>query len=433
MSLPLFAGVDFGTTNSAVAFSDGTTRPRLIEMANGDQTLRSILYFDAEERDKRRRPQAYVGQTAIDAALDPIFEGRLIQSIKSYLTHSAFGSTSIYGVRMALSDLVAYIIAELRTQALQQIGQFEGPIVAGRPAEFVGSAEAGAEDLALTRLRDAYRFAGFGEVEFEFEPVAAAYAYATRLNHDELVLIADFGGGTSDFCLLNVGPSLRESAAQQDAIIAVDGVGIAGDAFDARIVEHCISPQLGRGSNYLAPSGKSLPMPNWVYDQLKAWHKLSFINTPRTHKILDEVIGGSADASAIVALKKLIHDNLGFHLYRAVEKTKHALSAEAETEFAFQIGPTRLNQRVRRAEFEEWIAPELKEIASCVERTLEKSNLAFADVDRVFMTGGSSFIPAVRAIFADRFGKEKLQGGEELTSVANGLALVAYDRYGRAA
>ncbi|TNE42552.1 MAG: Hsp70 family protein [Alphaproteobacteria bacterium] len=433
MSHPLYAGIDFGTTNSAVAFSDGTAKPRLIEMADGEQTLRSILFFDAEERDARRRPRSYVGQDAINVALDPIFEGRLIQSIKSYLTHSAFGSTSIFGVRMALPDLVAYIIAEMRNRAVQQMGDFDGPIVAGRPAEFVGSGEEGAEDLALTRLRDAYRFAGFGEVEFEFEPVAAAYAYATRLDRDELVLIADFGGGTSDFCLLNVGPSLRESAAQRDAIIAVDGVGIAGDAFDARIVERCISPQLGRGTDYLAPSGKSLPMPNWIYDQLKAWHKLSFINTPRTHNILDEVISGSAEASSIVALKKLIQDNLGFHLYRAVEKAKHQLSSEYETDFTFDIGPTRLHQCIKRVEFEEWIAPELAEISTCVERTLAKSNLSFADVDRVFMTGGSSFIPAVRQIFAERFGEEKLRGGEELTSVANGLALVAYDRFGRGA
>jgi len=141
------------------------------------------------------------------------------------------------------------------------------------------------------------------------------------------------------------------------------------------------------------------------------------------------VISGSSQAEPIVALQKLIHDNLGFHLYRAVEKAKHELSGKTTTEFTFDIGPTRLHQNIRRGEFEEWIAPELGEIATCVERTLEKSNLTYDQVDRVFMTGGSSFIPAVRQIFADRFGSDKLQGGEELTSVANGLALVAHDRF----
>lgn len=432
MTDPIFAGVDFGTTNSAVAITDRAGKPHLIPMDNNDHTLRSILFFDSEERDERRRPKGFVGQAAIDVALDPLFEGRLIQSIKSYLTNAAFSGTSIFGSRMALSDLVSFIIAELKHKTEAQTGTINGPIVAGRPAEFVGTSEKGAEDLALTRLRDAYRFAGLGEVEFEFEPVAAAYAYATRLDHDELVLIADFGGGTSDFCLLNVGPSIRENAAQQDAIIAVDGVGIAGDAFDARIVEHCISPQLGKGTDYLAPSGKKLPMPNWVYDQLKAWHKLSFINTPRTHNILEEVIEGSAKPDPLRALQKLIKENLGFHLYRAVEQAKHELSHAASSNLVFDVGPIRLQQNISRSEFEEWISRELEQIAGCADRTLEKSNHTFEQVDRVFMTGGSSFIPSVRQIFVDRFGADKLQGGQELTSVANGLALVAYDRYGRA-
>jgi hypothetical chaperone protein len=421
----IYAGVDFGTTNSAMATADQNGNSSLIPMNEIDHTLRSILFFDSEEINAKRKPRSYVGEEAIKVALDPIFEGRLVQSIKSYLANSGFAGTSIFGSRFALSDMISLIIEELRTRAEAQV------IVAGRPAEFVGTSEKGAEDLALTRLRDAYRFAGFGEVEFEFEPVAAAYAYASRLDHDELVLIADFGGGTSDFCLLNVGPSIREKSAQQDAIIAVDGVGIAGDAFDARIVEHCISPNLGRGTNYTAPSGKQLPMPNWVYDQLKAWHKLSFINTPRTHNILDEVIAGSANPNPLQALQKLISHNLGFQLYQSVEKAKHDLSKSAQTDLIYDVGPMRLQETIHRETFESWIEPELSKIAECADQTLAKSNHTFEQVDRVFMTGGSSFIPSVRKIFADRFGTEKLQGGQELTSVANGLALVAYDRYGR--
>lgn len=435
MSKSAFVGIDFGTTNSAVAVAHGDGRCELMAMApmdrGGEQTFRSILFFDSEGRGPDRKPLCYSGQAAIDIALDPTYDGRLVQSIKSYLANSSFSGTSIFGSRYALADLVALVLSQLIANTKAQIGDIHGPVVAGRPAEFVGAGQPGAEDLALTRLRDAYRFAGLSDVEFEFEPVAAAYSYASGLTKDERLLIADFGGGTSDFCLLTVGPSIRERAAQQEAIIAVDGIAVAGDAFDARLVEHCVAPRLGRGSDYLAPSGKSLPMPNWVYDQLKAWHKLSFINNPCTHAILDEVVVGSSDPSAIKALKELIAENLGFRLYRAVEHAKHTLSSAPQAVLSFDVGSLQIRQTVNRQDFEQWINPEPTSIADCVDRTLANSNHTYDQVDRIFMTGGSSFLPSVRKIFEDRFGSDKISGGKELTSVANGLALVAQDRYGK--
>lgn len=432
MSRTPFIGVDFGTTNSAVALAAPGEEARLARLsADGDPTFRSILFFDADERGPDRKPLCYVGDRAINVALDPLFEGRLVQSIKSYLANAGFRGTSIFGTRYALSDLVSLILRQLaRSLEAEGVAPDAGPIVAGRPARFVGHEVSDGEDLALTRLRDAYRFSGFGEVEFEFEPVAAAYRYATRLDEDELVLIADFGGGTSDFCLLTVGPSLRNKAAEENAIIAVDGVGLAGDAFDARIVEHVISERLGKGSLYEAPSGKSLPMPAWIYDQLKAWHRLSFLNAPKTHQILDEVIDGAEDPSPIMALKTLITDNLGFQLYTAVEKTKHDLSFHEETSLDFTVDPITIKAPVRRADFNTWIAPELQKISDCVDGLLKSTNHTYEQIDRVFMTGGTAFVPAVRDIFARRFGQEKLRGGEELTSVASGLALVARDRFG---
>jgi hypothetical chaperone protein len=432
MTDPVYVGVDFGTTNSAVAIAGADQASKLVALTrDGEATFRSILFFDADERGVDRKPLAYVGDHAIEVALDPLFEGRLIQSIKSYLANSGFHGTAIHGSRYALSDLVSIILRRLKegTQLALQ-GAAHGPVVAGRPARFVGHEEENGEDLALTRLRDAYRFSGFGEVEFEFEPVAAAYSYAARLDHDELVLIADFGGGTSDFCLLTVGPSLRAKAVDENAIIAVDGVGLAGDAFDARIVENVIAERLGRGLVYTAPSGKALPMPGWIYEQLKAWHRLSFINSPKTHAILDEVIEGALDPAPIQALQNLVRNNFGFQLYQSVERVKHALSFEEESNLQFSIAPLELDVPIKRQDFESWIAPELQRIETCVDAVLKSANVRLDQVDRVFMTGGSAFVPAVRRIFEKRFGSDKLQGGEELTSVASGLAMVARDRFG---
>ncbi len=208
----------------------------------------------------------------------------------------------------------------------------DGPVVVGRPARFVrnslGTPDSDHDDLAVSRLREALAGVRIPDVHFEFEPVAAAYAYEASLARDELVLIGDFGGGTSDFCLLHVGPGLRGLKDRGETIVGVSGVGLAGDAFDARIVEHCVAPRLGKSTSY-ASGGKNLPVPSWLYDTMKRWHQLSMINTRKTRRMLEE-ISATAEAMAEVAgLLSLIAEERGFALYRAVEAAKVALSDAA--------------------------------------------------------------------------------------------------------
>ncbi len=437
----MFIGLDFGTTNSALALADTDGPSRLVPLAHNGamhETFRSILYFDAEERDGNGRPLAHAGPAAIDAYLEPGAEGRLIQSIKSYLANPDFTSTSIYNSRYTLENLIGFVVARLidaTPYAGDLIERFKtSPVVVGRPARFVrnslGQAQAGADDFAVGRLLAAMKGAGLADVHFEFEPVAAAYAYEAGLNRDELVLIGDFGGGTSDFCLLHVGPGMRHVKNRAETIIGVSGVGLAGDAFDARIVENVIAPKLGRGSSYESTGGKVLPMPAWLYDSLKRWHQLSFINTYKTRRMLEEIEPVSDAPQEIAALAHLIAENKGFEMYRAVEAAKVALSGSPKAHLSFKAAPISIEDDIVRADFDRWIAPELREIGDCVDRLMETSGISAAKVDRVFLTGGSSFIPAVRALFAERFGIEKLAGGGELTSVATGLALSARQRFG---
>lgn len=436
----MFIGLDFGTTNSALALASAEGPAGLVPLVHDGaefQTFRSILYFDANERDRNGRPEASAGPAAIDAYLEPGSEGRLIQSIKSYLANPDFSSTNIYGSRYSLENLIGFVVARMIDAAPladDLIGKLKAsPVVVGRPARFVrnsfGEARAEADDFAVTRLLAALKGAGLPDVHFEFEPVAAAYAYEANLERDELVLIGDFGGGTSDFCLLHVGPGFRRIRDRAETIIGVSGVGLAGDAFDARIVENCIAPKLGRNSSYASTGGKVLPMPAWLYDSLKRWHQLSFINTYKTRKMLEEILSGADARTMIEALSYLISENKGFDMYRAVEVAKVRLSAEPETGLTFRNGPIDIETRIERADFERWIAPELADIAACVDGLMESSGIAAEKVDRVFLTGGSSFIPAVRALFAERFGAERLAGGGELTSVATGLALSARQRF----
>jgi hypothetical chaperone protein len=192
-------------------------------------------------------------------------------------------------------------------------------------------------------------------------------------------------------------------------------------------VRHVVAPRLGKGSHHRTPYGSEIPIPKWLFSELERWHHLSFLRSRKTLGLLYGVLEGSAEPEKIRALLHVIETDLGFQLYRAVERTKRELSSEHESWVLFDHPPAEFEVRVTREEFEGWITEELTEIESCVGRLLDETGTRERDVDRVFMTGGSSFVPAVRRIFETRFGSEKLRGGDELVSVASGLSLLALD------
>jgi hypothetical chaperone protein len=421
-------GFDFGTTNSAIAVADGDGDVRVAEFATGSSptpSFRSVVFFGRE--DERSPVESAAGPTAIARYLEQDEQRRLMQSLKSFLASRSFKATRVFDSSMTLEDLIGRIIAPLKQEAEQELGPLEPPLVVGRPVEFAAARTPEDASFALSRLEAALWEAGFPEVTFEYEPVAAAHHYERGLDHDELVLIGDFGGGTSDFCLLPVGPSHAGRPRRDGDILGHAGVAVAGDAFDAKIVRHVVAERLGRGSLRQVFMGNEVPMPNWIYRELEAWHHLSFLRSHETLGFLYESLEGSLARDRIEALIHVVENDLGYHLYRAVQQTKLALSDQDETDFVFDEAPVRIEARVRRSEFEAWIEEELGRIAECVEGLLERTGLEPAAVDRVFLTGGSAFVPAVRRIFVDRFGESKLRGGGELISVASGLALRARD------
>jgi hypothetical chaperone protein len=429
-------GLDFGTTNSAIAAAvkGRVTLAQFPSNAGPTETFRSVVYFNPDELGPDHRPLSTTGPGAIEQYLAADGQGRLLQSLKSYLASRLFKSTNVYGRAYTLEGLIALLARDLQKGARAQFGDLPGRVVVGRPVHFAGARDddSGAvastedEDYALLRLRQALALGGFTQIEFEYEPVAAAYHYESRLTRDELVLIADFGGGTSDFCLMRVGPGVRARGRQQKDILGTDGVPLAGDAFDSKIIRHLVAPLLGRGSHYLS-QGKLMPVPPWLYGRLERWHHLSFLKTRETLSLLSDIERGAEEPRRIAALIHLIDKDLGYHLYRAVEQTKVALSRAAESRLTFRDGPLQIDVPVTRADFESWIAPERHAIAQAAERLLDRAGVTPEQVDAVFATGGSSLVPAVRQIFVDRFGSERLRSGGELTSVASGLALRGLD------
>jgi hypothetical chaperone protein len=432
-------GIDFGTTNSSVALVTEDARVELVRFhAREGETFssRSVLYLEkVREASGVRRVHSWTGPAAIEHYLDAEEKGRLIQSLKSYLPSRSLTGTGIFGRQYSFEDLVGRILSDLREQAERQFGRPIRHAMVGRPVRFVGAETEEDDAYAVGRLRAAFARAGFESVELELEPVAAAYAYQSTLDHDELILIGDFGGGTSDFSLLRVGPGVRRRGRTPEDVLGNSGVRLAGDSFDARIVRKLVSPALGSDS-YARSMNKILPaVPAWIYANLERWHYLSFLRTHEVTEILRSARLRALEPEKIKALSSLIEEDLGYQLHRAVQQVKFELSHAERAEFRFRDGSMELQIPVTRAEFEGWIAEELRAIESSVDSLLESAGVSAGDVDRVFLTGGSSFVPAVRRIFVKRFGEERIRSGNEFTSVAHGLALRAEEsrREGEAA
>ncbi len=428
-------GLDFGTTNSALCVAGAGDEPVLAKFADGaesTETFRSILFFNSEPElaDERGGEHSFAGPSAIREYLAAGGAGRLIQSLKSFLADRGFQSTVIFERTYRLEDLAALILVPLRMEADACLGTLGKSAVVGRPVHFSSAVNASDERLAEARLEVALKRAGFDRVVFEYEPVAAAYHYGRRIDREEVVLIGDFGGGTSDFSLLRISPARGPRAHIGYQILGNDGVAIAGDAFDREILRHVVVPELGRGSKYRSAYGRVLPIPNPIYFNFERWHQLSFMKAPATMLKLKELRIAALEPGKIEALIHVVSNDLGYLLFKAVERTKAELSTATDSIFAFADGPVAIEKRVARDEFEKWIAPELKAIAECVDRLMAHSAMAPASVDRVFLTGGSSFVPAVRRIFETRFGEDRIRTGDEFTSVARGLALRALDLEG---
>lgn len=429
---PRAFGIDFGTTNSALALSDGDGAPRLAKFARGGgkttSTFRSVVYLERPPSG-RGAPHELAGPRAIARYLAVDEPGRLVQSLKSFLAARDFSSTRIFEREYRLEALIAVLLRALLREAEKEFGQIDGPVVVGRPVRFVSARSPEDEALALARLRAAFATAGLENVVFEYEPIAAAYHYERTLERDELILIGDFGGGTSDFSLLRVGPGARRERAQGGArgVLGNAGVPVAGDVFDGRIVRAAVAPALGLGSEFRSIFGAVLPMPRWIYGHLERWHHLSFLRSPRTLALLFDLQRDALEPARLEALIHVVRADLGFPLHRAVERAKLALTRDQASRLRFVHDPVDVDAPIERAEFEAWIAPELDAIEACVDGLLAASGVLPADVDRVFLTGGSSLVPAVRALFASRFGVDLVRTGDELVSVASGLALRAQE------
>jgi len=403
-----FVGIDFGTTNSAVAIADDAGNVQLVPLT-GAPHWRTVLYFEPGGA-------LTAGGPAIARYVETEGDGRLIQSIKSHLASATFSRTTIFGRRWQLEDMIAAYLRQIRAAAPIDLGT---RAVVGRPVRYWGAQTPEDDARAVGRMRDALGKAGFDEVVFEYEPVGAAARYAARLEREEQIVVADFGGGTTDFSVVCV-PS--------GTVLATGGIGVSGDAFDARVIDAIVAPALGRGSRYRDEMGGEAPVPAWIYGHLRRWHYLSFLKEESTLRLLARVAQGANEPVQIDRLLRVIDEDLGMGLHRAVEGAKVRLSTRDDDRVALEA--IQLDLAITRPSFEGWLADDLAAIDRVLDDVLARAGVTAGDIDRVFATGGTSLVPVVRDRLAARFGADKLVGGEELTSVAWGLAARAREVFG---
>jgi hypothetical chaperone protein len=414
-------GIDFGTTNSSIALATDNG-VQLLRFANDNLSSRSILYLEKAKRGILSSSGARAIERYLAAHREGDRPGRLIQSLKSYLTSRTLTGTEVFGRHYLLEELISRILLDLREHAESQFGFPIRHATVGRPVRFVGGETEADDEFAVERLRSAFLRAGFDSVDFEYEPLGAAYSFQAQHGRQgaETILIGDFGGGTSDFSVLRLG------AGGERKVLGTAGLPFAGDAFDARIVRKLVSPALGSESLQRGP--KQIPaVPAWIYANLERWHYLSFLRTRSVLDLLTTARKRALEPEKLDSLLAIVDEDLGYQLHQAVQRTKLALSQSEAAEFVFagpDAGSVELRTPVTRAEFEQWITPELTQIAAAVDSLLSATSLLPLDVDQVFLTGGTSFVPAVRAIFEARF-PGRVVTGNEFTSVAQGLALAA--------
>ena len=420
--MTLSIGLDFGTTNTVATMLNAAGQVEAVHFDHEGEAFdafRSVLCFSETDDGAGRRTHIDAGPWAIDRFVELAGDCRFIQSFKTFAASPLFTDTLIYNRRLKFEDLLSGFLRQVRAHAGVD---FPKRVVIGRPVSFAGASPD--EALARTRYEAALRAVGFEDIHHVYEPVAAAYYFAQRLNADATILVADFGGGTSDFSVVKF--SVGASGLDYKPL-AHTGVGVAGDAFDYRIIDQVVAREFGKGSEFLS-WGKALPVPNAYFKKFSRWNELSMMRHSRDYRELQELLKSSLDPERIRAFLAFLDADAGYAMYRAISAAKMQLSHADQGTLSLHVAGVDIERTIRRAEFDEWIAPELSEISACVDRALGEARLNEGQIDRVFLTGGSSFVPAVRAQFEDRFGAARIETGDQLVSIAYGLSLIGRER-----
>lgn len=409
-----YYAVDFGTSNSLLTYvsDSGEITPVPLD-PNSGLVLRSLLY--TPEKNKW-----FFGSEAIGEYVNHEGEGRFFRSIKKFLPEPSYSGTSVHNRNMGVSDLVATFLGEMRKRADKFTGKKVEKIILGRPALY--SLDKDNDQLAQDRMQKASEIAGFKEVIFCPEPIAAGLDYQTDDKKEKIVLIADFGGGTSDFTLMK----FHQGGYSQDDILGLSGVFIAGDALDGIMMRDFISPHFGSKFEYKLPgSSNILQFPRNLLKKICSPAHITHLREKDTWEFLQHIKAfalSGEDQTKIKNLLTLVECQLGFPLFHEIEKTKVSLGSNAESLFKYEFLDMHVEQNVSADGYRNSVQPTVQEVMDVMMDVFKQSGLQAADVDEVVMTGGTSQFPMIREELTRIFGKDKLSEHNIYQSVVNGLA-----------
>ncbi len=414
-------GVDFGTSNSSLSIHvDGKTQAIDLDNFNdNNKLLRSIIFYDNFEQ------TYFFGQQAIDKYIETDADGRYIQSVKSYLPDLGFKNTQIGGKTFTLEKIISLILEKIKRTGESQLGCEVNDVVIGRPVIF--SEIEDEENTAQERLIAAAQLAGFKNIHLEYEPIAAAMCYEQQLsgNEEQVVLVCDFGGGTSDFSVIKVGKShIENHHDRKEDILSLGGIYIGGDTLDSLLMWDEVAAEFGKNIQLSYPMSDSLvSMPLSIMSKLKKWHLIPQLNTPKMTKYLREIKGYSDQPQYIDNLISLIENNYGYTLFKAIEKTKIALSSADNSTIDYSDYNISVKRPITLARYNSIIENAINKIEKCLRQTVSDAGLESDDIDKVILTGGTSNVALISTFLDNTFGPEKTIKTDTFTSVGQGLGI----------
>lgn len=412
-----FHAVDFGTSNSLLSFisSEGKICSVPLDL-NSKVVLRSLLYTPEKNL-------WYFGEEAINEYVVRDGEGRFFRSIKKFLPEPNYSGTSVFNRNMSISDLVAIFLKEMRVRANRFTGIETNRIVLGRPALY--SLDLEHDKLAQDRMEAAALLAGYKEVIFCPEPIAAGLDYSSAPNDEKIVLIADFGGGTSDFTLMKTG----KVHYNQDNILGISGVFKAGDALDSDLMRDFIAPNFGSNYEYQLPgSSNILKFPRNLLKKICSPAHITHLREKDTWEFLQHINKFALsveDKKKMENLFNLVECQLGFPLFNEIEKTKIKLTRQPNVDFQFRQFGIDIHEVISKSAFNTSVTPTISEIMETMLDVFKQSGLSSQDVDQVVLTGGTSQFPLIQEALEKTFSKSKMSDHDIYHSVVNGLARFA--------
>lgn len=443
MAKKISYGIDFGTTNSTVAYVDENnevTKLALDPEADNPTVVRSVIYASPDGQFLFGKPavDAYLASVATNKEtekktiftgnyikiiddngrpatvpeiidIDVFNGGRLLQALKTALSSRSIKEINLFGKVYLIEEIIGMYLKELKSRSDKIVGQDVKSAVFGRPVEYVG----GDNKLAIERMSKACEIAGFTDVKFEYEPVGAAYDYGVNIKEDHKALIFDFGGGTLDISIFKF---------PEKKVLVNLGLPIGGDHFNSEIFMSSLSKYFGSEATY---GSSNLSLPTYIFNALQNWYEISLLKTKSFSESLNLFRYNCSDSEALDRLESLVKHNLGFSLYEEIERVKKSLSINNEEKYSFHKENIRIETLINKKEFEEIIKYDLLDIKELLFNAISAADLDVNDIDIVATTGGSSLIPSVISLLDSIFGKNKIQKSDAFTGVASGLATIA--------